>query len=164
MGLEIFERGELPQWLPVRQALDATDIGDVRAAMARQFQRRDVGERILPGGGSRSRPAAGASIASTRSSARSSTRCRQRGAEPFIVPAMGSHGGATAEGQRELIAHYGITEADDGVPDSLQHGDGPPRLRSRDDVPVWIDRNAYRGGCRHSRRPGETAHRFSRTG
>ena len=36
---------------------------------------------------------------------------KQRGFAPFIVPAMGSHGGATAEGQRELIAHYGITEA-----------------------------------------------------
>ena len=38
------------------------------------------------------------------------------GAAPFIVPAMGSHGGATAEGQRELIAGYGVTEATMGVP------------------------------------------------
>lgn len=35
---------------------------------------------------------------------------------PFIVPAMGSHGGATAEGQRELLAGYGITEETMGVP------------------------------------------------
>jgi hypothetical protein len=38
------------------------------------------------------------------------------GAEPFIIPAMGSHGGATPEGQRELLAEYGITEAQMKVP------------------------------------------------
>lgn len=36
--------------------------------------------------------------------------CRSRGARPFIVPAMGSHGGATAEGQKEILEGYGITE------------------------------------------------------
>ena len=41
---------------------------------------------------------------------------RSRGAFPFIVPAMGSHGGATAEGQRELLAGYGITEERMGCP------------------------------------------------
>src|SRR5919206_5036086 len=35
---------------------------------------------------------------------------RDLGAQPYLVPAMGSHGGATAEGQRELIESYGITE------------------------------------------------------
>ena len=35
---------------------------------------------------------------------------KSRGATPFIVPAMGSHGGATAEGQKELLMGYGITE------------------------------------------------------
>src|SRR5260370_42280803 len=38
------------------------------------------------------------------------------GALPFIVPAMGSHGGGTAEGQRGLIEGYGITEAYCGCP------------------------------------------------
>ncbi len=38
------------------------------------------------------------------------------GAEPFIVPAMGSHGGGTAEGQRKIIESYGITEAFCGCP------------------------------------------------
>ena len=42
--------------------------------------------------------------------------CRERGARPFIIPAMGSHGGATAEGQRAVLAGYGITEATMGVP------------------------------------------------
>src|SRR4051812_365432 len=41
---------------------------------------------------------------------------RDAGAEPFIVPAMGSHGGATAAGQAELLASYGITEQAMGCP------------------------------------------------
>jgi hypothetical protein len=41
---------------------------------------------------------------------------RSWGASPFIVPAMGSHGGATAEGQRQLLADYGVTEAAMGCP------------------------------------------------
>ena len=41
---------------------------------------------------------------------------RARGAEPFIIPAMGSHGGATADGQRDVLASYGITEATVGAP------------------------------------------------
>ncbi|MFN7334100.1 MAG: iron-sulfur cluster binding protein, partial [bacterium] len=46
---------------------------------------------------------------------------RDLGAKPFIIPAMGSHGGATPEGQRELLASYGIVESSMGVPilDSL---------------------------------------------
>jgi hypothetical protein len=41
---------------------------------------------------------------------------RQRGAKPFIVPAMGSHGGATPAGQAEILAGYGVSEATVGVP------------------------------------------------
>src|SRR5687767_8132828 len=41
---------------------------------------------------------------------------RGAGAEPFVVPAMGSHGGATAEGQVELLADLGITEQSVGMP------------------------------------------------
>ncbi|HEX6507472.1 MAG TPA: lactate racemase domain-containing protein [Chloroflexota bacterium] len=41
---------------------------------------------------------------------------RARGAEPFIVPAMGSHGGATAEGQRAALEHLGVTEESVGAP------------------------------------------------
>ena len=35
---------------------------------------------------------------------------KEYGAKPFIIPAMGSHGGATSEGQKEVLASYGITE------------------------------------------------------
>jgi hypothetical protein len=61
--------------------------------------------------------------------------------KPFIVSAMGSHGGATAEGQRELLAGYGITEAELGVPvktdmDAVQIG------TNSWGEPVWWDKNA----------------------
>jgi len=41
---------------------------------------------------------------------------KEKGAEPFIVPCMGSHGGATAEGQAKVLEHLGISEATMGVP------------------------------------------------
>lgn len=41
---------------------------------------------------------------------------KEKGAQPFIFPAMGSHGGANAQGQREILAGYGITEETMGVP------------------------------------------------
>ena len=64
------------------------------------------------------------------------------GAEPFIVAAMGSHGGATSEGQRDILTGYGITEEAMGCPvlcgmDTVEIGKSPVRGR-----PVHIDRNA----------------------
>jgi hypothetical protein len=44
------------------------------------------------------------------------TWLKSRGARPYLLPAMGSHGGGTAEGQTELLASYDITEASMGVP------------------------------------------------
>ena len=49
------------------------------------------------------------------------------GARPFIVPAMGSHGGATAEGQVEILEVSGVTEESVGAPDPLLYGGGRDR-------------------------------------
>ncbi len=62
------------------------------------------------------------------------------GARPFIFPAMGSHGGATAEGQRDVLAHYGITPATMACEirasmDVVQVGEALG-------LPVWLDRTA----------------------
>ena len=64
------------------------------------------------------------------------------GAEPFIVPAMGSHGGATAEGQVQVLESLGVTEAHCGAPivssmDVQQVGNTPGG------VPVYMDRHAF---------------------
>ena len=63
------------------------------------------------------------------------------GAKPFIIPAMGSHGGATPEGQKKILEHYGITQKTMGVPvksslSVVQVGSTP------DSIPVYLDRNA----------------------
>lgn len=64
------------------------------------------------------------------------------GVQVSIIPAMGSHAGATGEGQREMLASYGITEEEMGVPivsemDVLVIGKTPLG------IPVHIDKNAY---------------------
>jgi hypothetical protein len=64
-----------------------------------------------------------------------------RGAQPFIVPAMGSHGGGTAEGQRALLADYGVTEASMGVP--LDAEIAADRIGdSAEGVPVFFSQTA----------------------
>ena len=67
---------------------------------------------------------------------------QQEGGHPFIVPAMGSHGGATGDGQFEVLAGYGITEQNMGVPVRSEmeivefpHG----KLNHR----IFMDKNAY---------------------
>src|SRR5262245_53207731 len=65
---------------------------------------------------------------------------KAQGAQPFVFPAMGSHGGATPEGQRDVLAHYGITEATMGCEiratmEVIQVGEALG-------LPVWMDRVA----------------------
>jgi hypothetical protein len=67
---------------------------------------------------------------------------REQGAQPFIVPAMGSHGGGTAEGQRGMLANLGMTEAALGAPvvsslETVELG------RLPNGMPVYIDKHAY---------------------
>jgi antitoxin (DNA-binding transcriptional repressor) of toxin-antitoxin stability system len=64
------------------------------------------------------------------------------GGRPFVVAAMGSHGGATPSGQRQLLADYGITEAALGVP-ILTEMDVVLLGRSDQGFPVYWDRRAY---------------------
>jgi hypothetical protein len=63
------------------------------------------------------------------------------GLKPFIVPAMGSHGEATAEGQRKVLEHYGITEASMGCP--IKSSMDVVQIGEVKGVPVFCDRNAW---------------------
>ena len=66
---------------------------------------------------------------------------KDAGARPFIVPAMGSHGGATADGQREVLAYYGVTEASTGA--EIRSSMETVRLPQEDlEVPIFWDANA----------------------
>jgi hypothetical protein len=67
---------------------------------------------------------------------------KEAGAEPFVVPAMGSHGASTAEGQAEVLAHLGVSEGSVGCPvratmEAVEIGETPSG------VSVFMDRNAY---------------------
>lgn len=66
---------------------------------------------------------------------------RARGFQPVVVAAMGSHGGATSEGQRKLLAHLGITEEIVGVP-VLTDMDVVELGRTAGGLTVYCDRNA----------------------
>ena len=101
----------LPRMANVRQRFAGTRLPDIPAAIAAQFERSEVRSRIQPGQsvavgcGSRG-------IANIAQIARSVIRELQAaGAKPFVFPAMGSHGAATAEGQKKVLESYGITES-----------------------------------------------------
>ena len=66
---------------------------------------------------------------------------RSRGAEPFIVPAMGSHGGATARGQEEMLEGLGISEITTGMP--LKSSMETVKIGTVEDTPVFMDKNAF---------------------
>lgn len=111
-----FPKLPLPPMARVRQHFPRAAIADVEAEVHAQLRAAGLAERVRPGwrvavtAGSRG-------IAEIATVLR--TVCaalRAAGAEPFVVPAMGSHGGATAEGQRQVLAGYGITAETVGAP------------------------------------------------
>ncbi len=107
---------DIPLFFTVRQTFDRPRVDDLAPAVRGEL------EKVLPSGAL----AAGARIGVTVGSrgirdiaavVRTAVDLlKRRGARPFVLPAMGSHGGATAQGQRQLIAHYGVTEEAMGCP------------------------------------------------
>ena len=99
----------LPRMIRIRQTFDARRVEDVTAEVTRQLLSLRLHERIRPDqtvaitAGSRG-------IAQIGKMTRAVVdHLKGLGARPFIVPAMGSHGGGTASGQAQLLEHYGIT-------------------------------------------------------
>lgn len=106
----------LPKMIEVRQNYPLSKQLDLRALVADRFRQSGVyrrmkpGMRIAVGVGSR-----GISNLSVIVKALLQV-LKDAGAKPFIVPAMGSHGGATPEGQAKVLAGYGVTQETMGVP------------------------------------------------
>jgi hypothetical protein len=97
--------------IPVRQKFPASAPVDVRAELRRHFRPSvKPGARIAVGAGSRGITNLAAVIGETVAI------LKDAGAKPFLVPAMGSHGGATAEGQIQILSEYGVTESAMGAP------------------------------------------------
>ena len=113
---KLVEHVALPKVALVRQTFPAIEAGSPADAVRRALAGSPLAERIRPGMrvaltvGSRG-------LASLPELVRAMVgEIRMRGAEPFIVPAMGSHGGATAEGQLSVLEHLGVTEKTAGCP------------------------------------------------
>ncbi|MCU0717407.1 MAG: [Fe-S]-binding protein [Pirellula sp.] len=102
----------IPNFIPVRQIFPDRPGVDVSVAIPRcmeEFRSKiSPGSRIAIGVGSRG-------ITGYREQILKLLKTiRESGAEPFLFPAMGSHGGGTESGQREVLASYGITETNMG--------------------------------------------------
>ena len=129
----------LGRW--VRQRFDPSHVADLAGTIRQEFDRPGVGDAIRPGAriavavGSRGITRLAEIVAAIVA------ELRRRGAAPFIVPAMGSHGGATAEGQRQILADYGVTEEATGV--EIRSSMEVVLLgRLSDGTPVYFDRIA----------------------
>jgi len=101
---------DYPQIFRVRQTFERPRVNDIPAEVASQLASLGLPDRVQPGQ-SVAITAGSRGIANIHVIIKAVVDHFQGiGAKPFIVPAMGSHGGATAEGQRKIIESYGITE------------------------------------------------------
>lgn len=105
----------LPLVARIRQTQPQPTVADVAAEVRQQWQASSLTRRLKPG----ARVAIGVGsrgINNILVIVRTTVdTLKEMGFKPFVVAAMGSHGGATPAGQRELLAEYGITEAELGV-------------------------------------------------
>jgi hypothetical protein len=91
-------------------------VDDIPATVEEQLRRLELG-RVIGPGQSVAITAGSRGIANIQTVIKAIVgHCQRLGAEPFIVPAMGSHGGGTAAGQRQILEGYGITESFCGCP------------------------------------------------
>lgn len=138
--LAVFRHERLPRWGLVHRAFDRTEIRDVAGAVRSALE--PVLGSILPESrvclavGSRGIDRIGDVVAGAVAV------LRQQGAEVFVIPAMGSHGGATAGGQIEVLASLGVTR--DRIGCEIRASMETVRLGEVDGgIPVFIDRIAH---------------------
>lgn len=136
------EEVKLPKMVRIRQKYDDKKIMDLKNHIEKEMdavliQKEDfTGKSICITAGSRGIPHLDMIIKTVVD------KLKEYGANPFIIPSMGSHGGASVEGQMEILEGYGITEESMGVPikatlDVVQIGELP------DKTPVYCDTYAY---------------------
>jgi len=136
-GLDI----PIPRMIPIRQSFPTLEVKDVREKIKQLFvndpriKRIKKGDRIAVAVGSRGINSLDTIVYSFLEELKS------LGAKPVIIPAMGSHGGATAEGQKEILEGYGLTETIMGVPIiSSMKTEKIGQLNNN--VPVYLDKIA----------------------
>lgn len=131
-----------PQIFRLRQVFRAPQIEDVAAEVHAQLAALELAERVRPGQ-TVAITASSRGIAQIDRILRAAVdHLKQLGAKPFIVPAMGSHGGGTAEGQRAVIESYGVTDQAMGCP--IRSGTETVVVcQTAEGFPVHFDRNAF---------------------
>jgi hypothetical protein len=129
-----------PRWMTVRQNLDRQRVDDPYRLVYEQLSAGSGwlpvkrGERIAVTAGSRY-------IANLVPITRAVIDyILSQGGRPFVVPAMGSHGGATALGQLQVLEEYGMTEKTLGVP--ILSSMEVDRIGVVEGIPVYLDRHA----------------------
>ena len=132
---------EYPHMIRVRQTFDNTKLDNISEEMITQLADLKLKSAIKPGQSvavacsSRGIDNYGVIVKAVI------TYLKQLKLEPFIIPAMGSHGAATAAGQKRVLAHLGIVEENVGAPirSSL---DVTPIGKTEDDLTVYLDKLA----------------------
>lgn len=133
---------QYPQMFRVRQHFERPRVDDIPAEVDAQLTRLSLGNRIKPGQsvavtcGSRGIANIHVIIKATID------HLKRLNAEPFVVPAMGSHGGGIAEGQRKIIEGYGVTEDFIGCPIKASM-ETVIVCDTVEGFPVHFDRHAY---------------------
>ncbi|MDD5602807.1 MAG: lactate racemase domain-containing protein [Eubacteriales bacterium] len=107
---DILRTVELPRMIQVRQHFDRAKITDVAGAVLSELEKPEISSKVCAG--HRICLTAGSRGVSNIALVLKTVAgyLRSKGAIPFIIPAMGSHGGATSEGQAAILGDYGITE------------------------------------------------------
>ena len=126
----------------VRQKLDSPVLADIPGEVEAQLSGLSLGTKVQPGqtvaitAGSRG-------IANVRDIIKAVVdHFKGLGASPFLVPSMGSHGGATAEGQRRIIESYGMTEEYCGCPIRASM-ETVVVCEAPEGYPVYFDKQAF---------------------
>ena len=134
------------RFLLVRRDFPDRRLRDVAGEARRALEQADLGRALAPGArvaigvGSRGIANIDVIVASAVG------YWRGRGMAPFIVPAMGSHGAATPEGQAGVLAHMGICEATMGCP-VVSRGDVVSLGRTGEGIEVFMDAAAHAAGA-----------------
>jgi hypothetical protein len=100
----------LPKMAKVKQHFDETKLENLEQALKEKLQQDSIEQKVKPGMEIAIAVGSRGMDRLVEITAITVQFLKDLGAIPFIVPSMGSHGGATAEGQREVLAHLGVTE------------------------------------------------------
>jgi len=133
---------QFPRLMIVRQKIPDRRIPDVAAEVHKQLDASGFASRVRPG----ARIAIGVGSRGIHNIATIVRNVvafwKDRGMNPFLFPAMGSHGAASAAGQADVLAHYGITEAAMGCP-LISQLEVVSLGQTADGIEAFMDKLAY---------------------